>query len=343
MRRAGGWILGLIIVAAMAGGGWFALRRVLSREPATIILLRTENARGPTSDAIVRGAQFALREWGGRAGGFQIQLIENGQGIPAGAPVWIGTSEALLLQGDVQPVPFFVSVLDTHPAEPTGCFRMIPGCNRQGRAAAAWAKKSKAVRAFLLRDRPSLRSGAIAAAFESAASELGLPVEGPVDSSLDQPALLNRILASNPDLVFYSGEEAPYSTSHAIFSALREKGFAGTLVMGEADPEVSFLATRPDLVEGTYLVSPFAPPPPELAGHYFKFAGTRPGPHVTAGYFAMKATLEAIDRAGSIDPADLRRAVTKLPYFDAEGKAALRPCALYVARNGKFEFVENLK
>src|SRR5262245_41422601 len=100
------------------------------------------------------------------------------------------------------------------------------------------------------------------------------------------------------------------------------------LAMAEPDPEVSFLATRPDLVDGTYLVSPFAPAPPELA----KAIGTTPGPHVTAGYFAMKAALEAIDRANSIDPEELRRAAAKLPYFDAQGREALRKCALYRAK-----------
>ena len=70
--------------------------------------------------------------------------------------------------------------------------------------------------------------------------------------------------------------------------------------------------------------------------------GSTPGPHVTAGYYAMKAALEAIDLANSAEPDELRRAATRLPYFDARGRAALRKCALYVARNGRFEFVELL-
>ena len=40
---------------------------------------------------------------------------------------------------------------------------------------------------------------------------------------------------------------------------------------------------------------------------------------------------------------DLTRAAAKLPYFDAQGCAALRKCALYVARNGSFEFVDLLE
>jgi ABC-type branched-subunit amino acid transport system substrate-binding protein len=222
--------------------------------------------------------------------------------------------------------------------EPRDCFRITPGCEQQGRSAAAWAKKSGAARVTLVREAGSRRSESIAAAFGSRARELGLTVAGEFYAS-EKAELINLILASRPDLVFYSGEEAPYSETHRFFSALRAFGYAQTLLTGEADPEVSFLATRPDLQDGMYLVSPFAPAPPELAARM----ATTPGPHVTAGYFAMKATLEAIDRANSIDLAELQRAAARLPYFDAQGRAALRTCALYVARSGKFEFVELLE
>jgi len=335
VKRSGGWILGLIVVAAMIGGGWFASRR-LWKHPVTIVLLRSGNGRGPTDDAIERGSRFALQEWGHRAGRYRVDLQVSGPDNLAASTVWLGTSEALLLLGDHQPAGLSISVLDTHPIEPGGCFRISPGCARQGASAAAWARRSKAARIFLLRDKPSLRSEAVASAFESEARALGLSVEGPADTSADP---VDRILASGSDLVFYSGEEAPYGTSHKIFSALRRKGFTGRLAMGEADPEVSFLATRPDLVDGTYLVSPFAPAPAELA----TAMGTTPGPHVTAGYYAMKAALEAIDRADSMHPGPLKEAAARLRYFDAQGRAALRKCALYVARGGKFEFVELLE
>jgi len=287
VKRAGGWFLGLLVVAAMAGGGWFALRRVYPQGSVDVLLLRTLDEREPTANALRRGAEFALEEAGLRAGRYRVRLLEDQRGLFPLPPVWIGISEGILLRGDEQPPPLSVTAFDTHPWNPTGCFRITPDCDRQGRTAAQWAKQSKAARVFLLRDKPSLKSEAIAAAFESAARERGLAIDGPVDSSLERPALFNRILASGADLLFYSGEEAPYSTAFTLFSALREKGFAGILVMAEADPEVSFLATRPSLVEGTYLVSPFAPPPPELAARM----GTTPGPHVTASYFAMKAAL----------------------------------------------------
>jgi hypothetical protein len=332
MKRAGGWLLGLLIVASLTGGGGFVLRRLLNREVTTVVFV-SGAGRDPTDRALQRGFRLALDEVGSRAGRFRIELGTTAYSSAA----WLGTSEAFLLKGDHQPRPLSISVFDTHPSEPTDCFRITPGCEQQASAAAAWAKKSGAARVYLLREEGSLRSESIAAAFASRAKELGLTVEGPFSSSITSE-LIRHVMASHPDLVFYSGEEAPYSETQRLFSAFRAYGYRGTLLMGEADPEVSFLATRPDLVDGTYLVSPFAPAPPELA----QAMGTTPGPHVTAGYFAMKAALEAIDRANSIDPEELRRAAATLPYFDAQGKAALRKCALYRARDNKFEFVELL-
>ncbi len=71
--------------------------------------------------------------------------------------------------------------------------------------------------------------------------------------------------------------------------------------------------------------------------------GVRPGPHVTCGYFSMRAVLDLMERADSLKPTDLRRAAVTSPYFYRPDYAGLRPCALYVARNGRFEFVQNLE
>jgi len=327
VRRA---LLGLLVIGAMGGAAWFAVRGAFHRKTVGVFFIESGRGPGPTSRAIRRGAEAALDEATSRAGRYRVEILER-VSLESEVAALIGTSGALLARGHELEPPFFVSVLDTHPHDPKGCFRVTPGCARQGRAAAAWAKKSGASRPALILERSSLRSQAIADAFAASIPIAGERLEADVDK-------VDRILASKPDLIFFAGEEAPYSTAFKVFTALRAKGFTGPLLMGEADPEVSFLATRPDLVEGTYLVSPFAPAPPELTARM----GSTPGPHVTAGYLAMKAALRAIDRADQIHPAALIAAAGKLPEFDATG-ASTRPCALYVARKGLFEFVEELK
>jgi hypothetical protein len=331
-RRAGGWILALVVIGAMGGSGWFALRRALHREDAVIVLLVSADDSIPTRQAVQKGARLALEHAGHRAGKYRLTLQERDPGViydmPGPVAAWVGPGDAILARGHQQGRPFSISVFDTHPAEPQDWYPMTPGWSQQGLAAGRWAKKTGASRVFLVRDSNSARSKAIAAAFEKAAAAQGLILTGSADATMENAG---KILVSEADLVFFSGEEAPYGLTTRLFKSLREKGFVGRLATGEADPQVSFLATRPDLVDGTYLVSPFAPGPPELAAR-MKFVQ---GPHITAGYVAMKAVLETIDHANSIKDEDLHRAweARSLP---------LRPCALYVARNGVFEFVETL-
>ncbi|MBI3855577.1 MAG: hypothetical protein HY293_07780 [Planctomycetes bacterium] len=301
--------------------------------------MREPGDRQPTIDALRRGAQFALHEARGRAGRFKVRLADT---PPAMTPnrctaAWIGSSLALMQKGEWDSAAMNVAAFDTHPWESASTLHLTPGCLRQGEAAARWAKRGKAERIYVVQDEDELPSKTIADGFVREAVLAGLnvvQVEG-----FSETRLVPHILAAKADFVFFSGEEAPYGTTRKLFSALREQGFQGTLAAGDADPGVSFLATRPSIVEGTYLVSPFAPAPPDVAARM----GFVPGPHVTAGYFAMKAVLDSLDLANSIDPNVLWRGTPRLPYFDAERRAAQRPCALYVARNGLFEFVEELK
>jgi substrate-binding family protein len=337
VKRAGGWILGLVVIAAMAAGGWFALRRVLFAEKVVVVLMRPNGARGPTMDALARGARFALDEAAGRVGRFRVSLVETAPegSDPPRTVAWIGSTEGLSLKGDWQPAPLEIAAFEVAPWDCPGAYHVTSGLVAQGSDAAAWAKRSNAASVFLVTDE-SLPSVFIARGFETAAKESGLNVVRKELST--EPSLIDLILAARPDLVFYAGEEAPYGTAFKMFTTLREKGFAGKLVMGEADPEVSFLATRPSLVEGTYLISPFARAPAEIAARM----GKVPGPHVTAGYFAMKLALEALERSNSIDDDQLRSTLAKLRPWSPDQRP-LRPCALYVARNGLFEFVEELK
>ena len=177
----------------------------------------------------------------------------------------------------------------------------------------------------------SLASGAIARAFLSKGRELGLSIVGPVDPLAGRTALVDRILAARVDLVFYSGEEAPYVTGTGGVLGPARKRFQGCPPHRGSGSRGFLPQVRTRLVDGSYLVSAFAPPPQAFAEGYAAQMGTSPGPHVTAGYFAMKAALEAIGQAQTIDPGELRRAAGKLPYFDPEGKAAFRPPAPFMA------------
>jgi len=327
--KRGGWLLGVLVIAAMAGGGWFALRKSLFAETVTVVLLRTMKS-DPTQKAMSRGAAAALEERGGRAGRFRVRLEEADPDTPVPGKVisLIGTSEGMMFKNDFH-APLKMAAFDVDPYRDLGAYSLSVTLPQLGDLGAAWAKKSNAARVLLVREKDSPHSHFIAERFIKEARRLGLTLIA--DLSAADPGLTEQVLSSRPDLVFFSGERAPYGTARQIFAPLREKGFAGSLVMAEADPEISFLATRPDLVEGCYLITPFAPAPADVAGRL----GTT-GPHVTAGYFTMKAVLDVLEQADSLNEAELRSAATRVPNFE-------RPCAVYVARNNLFHFVEELK
>ena len=73
MKRAGGWLLGLLAAAAMIGGGWFALRNVLFSPTVIVVLMRDGDAHTVPANALFRGAAFALEEREGRAGKFKVR------------------------------------------------------------------------------------------------------------------------------------------------------------------------------------------------------------------------------------------------------------------------------
>jgi substrate-binding family protein len=336
MRRAGGWVLGLLVVAAMGGGGWFALRNLLFAPTVDVVLMRTSGAHDPTMKALLRGATFALEEAGARAGKFRVRLIDAApeQADHPSTAAWIGSSEAMNLKVNSAPVGF--SVFEVIPWE-RGGYPITPGAVRMGALAAAWAKRKGGPRVALIRAHDSQSSHFLAKGFVDEAKQQGLDLV--FDGTTEDPAIADRVLPTRPDLVFYTGEDAPYATTFKLFSALRKKGFAGPLATGDAHPEVSFLATRPSLVDGTFLISPFAPAPADLAARM----GAVPGPHVTAGYYSMKMALRALERSNSIKQDDLMKGLSTLGSFGPAGGQPLRPGAIYVARNGIYEFVEELK
>jgi hypothetical protein len=335
VKRAGGWTLGVLVITAMAGGGWFALRKVLFSPTVVVVLMRDDHAHTVPADALFRGAAFALQEREGRAGKFKVRLVE-------GAPdetenprtaAWIGSSESINLKINYAPISF--SAYEVIPWEHGGYF-ITPGAARIGSDAATWIQRKFGPRVALITDRDVQAGHFISKGFITAAKDLNLEIVREGEAA--HKDLVGEILQSRPDAVFYTGEQAPYGTTFKLFSALRLNGFKGALVAGDADPAVSFLATRPDLVEGSFLISPFAPAPADLAARM----GIVPGPHVTAGYFAMKTALETLDQADSIEQDDLFKAIQKLGSFGPNDRP-LRPGAVYVARNGLFQFVEELK
>jgi hypothetical protein len=318
MRRAGGWVLGVIAVAAMAVGGWIAFWPILNRETLKIEFMITHESRPPSSDAMISGARFAVEEAGSRAGGYRIQF-DASEVDPTGENC-IVTDPGLLLVARIGNL----------------AFSLFPSLEDTGRAAGVWAKSSGARKTVVLCDQSGASSIKVLQGFRLQARADGLTFDEPIDTAIDRNALLDRVITAGPDLVFYSGEAAPYVTAYDLFDALRKRGYTGRLAMADADAEVSFLAVSNRVVDGTFLISPIGPPSKEFAARYEPATKRHAGPHAWPAYLTMKAILDGVDRAASRRPEDLRRVLAERPPPQL-------PCALYEMKAGKFQFVRDLK
>ncbi len=336
MRRAGGWVLGFVVVAAMAGGGWLGLRPVFTRETVTIGYFRSAIGRDPSNDAMFSGAQFALQEAGGRAGRFKVEFADFKTPYSKLPMVWIGTSDALREGGDVQPEPLRISLMDSLPQFEAEYVHVLATYDEQGRAAGRWAKSSGARFVFLLTENPITKGGGIYDGFRREYPGASPAHVDPADAATRWRDLVGRIVDFAPDLIFYTGEEAPYGLAEGLFTALREKGFAGRVAMAERDPEVSFLALPCRVPEGTMLISPIGPPSKEFAAKYEPATGRHAGPHGWVGYQAMKSALDILERMNNLPFKDFPEVVDRMP-------PTRPPCFLYAARNGRFEFVQKLE
>jgi ABC-type branched-subunit amino acid transport system substrate-binding protein len=280
--------------------------------------------------------RFALDEVGNRAGTCRIEL-SDAPARPGRQPdvsILLGASgllQAIASDGEGSGgAPMKTVSMAMYP------LRVLPDLRELGEAAAAWARKSGAARTVLLIDEPSDPSQQVAEGFEKEGPRPLARLDATEFGAGGPESLIDRILAQKPDLVFYAGEEAPYGRAFTLFDALRKRGYVGRLAMADADPEVSFLAVPTRVVDGTLLVSPIGPPSREFAAAYEPATGRHAGPHAWPGYLLMRAVLERVDRARSSRAAALREAFLENPSVP-------RPGALYVAREGKFVFLQDLK
>ena len=317
----------------MAGGTWLAFQPILNRETVRIVYLGSPEERVPTRDALLSGARFALDEAGWRAGPYRVEFDTPASMGSRLYEVLLTVDPQRLLQAEFQHEPWSSS--DTRP-DAALTLQAMGYLSAEGRAAAAWAKDTGSLNTAIVYDQAESFSGMIALDFRSQADFLHVPYGPLLDMAAGPDMLIDRLLEAKPDLVFYAGERAPYSTGFDLFNALRAKGYKGRLAMADADPEVSFLAVSDHVVEGTYLISTIGPPSKEFSAAYEPATGRHAGPHAWPGYRLMKRVLDVIGRSPSPRSIDLIHQANLL-------QEELLPCSLYILRGGKFVFVQDLK
>lgn len=305
MGRAGGWILGLVVVVGMAATAVLGLRPILFRKTLVFEYPNAETLSAEQMKAI----QLAFAERNHRAGSFRV------------IPGFITGPLASRPRTNVLTLQFAGGTWTT--SRPDGgqeALTLIPTTYHVGLQAARWARRLAVTRVFAI---PQAYIGMTTAdefarGFRQEAGSLGLAFGAP-SSNPQGKSLVDQVLEFRTELLIL-----PPVEPSVLIDALRTTGYAGKVLIF-----TEWSKPGPGL-EGTLFVSRYFPPPATA---------------LSTDYYAHLMTtlaLEAIERAGTDDPKQIYKALAASPEFDEDGFSTL-PGGLYVVRKGAVQFVEPLK
>jgi branched-chain amino acid transport system substrate-binding protein len=240
--------------------------------------------------------------------------------------------------------------------------RVVPADDIQGAVAAQWARDLGVKKVYILDDQELYGKG-VADVFEQNAKKLGLQVvghEGIQTKAADYKALMNKIKALEPDLIYFGG-----ITANGAGQLVKDKVGVGmpndkVKFMGaDGIYEQAFIeAAGAENAEGVYATFGGIPPDKltgkalEWANNYRRKYGGELAAYTIYAYEAMKVALDAIERAGRKDRRAIRDAVFATKNFtkgvlgtwsfDENGDTTLTTMSGGQVKAGKFQFVKEL-
>ncbi|MEZ2236764.1 branched-chain amino acid ABC transporter substrate-binding protein [Microcoleus sp.] len=248
-----------------------------------------------------------------------------------------------------------------YPAGTRNFSRVVPADDLQGAVAANWAKSLGVKKVYILDDQELYGKG-IADVFEASAKTAGIEVlgrEGIDIKASDYKALMNKIKALNPEMIYFGG--TTQSNAGQIIKDIRNVGMTQEAVkfMGpDGIKEQALIDAGGKDAEGVYATFGGLPPK-ELTGEGAKwYAGYKakynaePEAYAAYAYESAKVIIGAINKVCKNDRAAIRDAVLATKdfngvlgnwSFDANGDTSLTTMSGNVVKGGKWEFVSPLK
>ena len=242
-------------------------------------------------------------------------------------------------------------------------FRVCTIDSRQGAAGAQFARKLGFKRAYILDDNETYGLG-LANVFENDFKNLGGTVLGHdhiTQNQQDFKALLTKVAATKPDVVFFGGTTS--NGGGLIRKQMSDVGMGSVAYMGGdgiSDPE--FLTVAGTTANGTYytVAAPNAnklPSAQQFVKAYQARWNSPVGPYSASAYAAAQVLIAAIEKA-------IRQNGNKMPTraqvlkdvaettglatpigtlgFDKSGDSTNPILSLWTIRNGKADFVNQL-
>jgi branched-chain amino acid transport system substrate-binding protein len=172
------------------------------------------------------------------------------------------------------------------------------------------------------------------------------------DKAVDFAAILTKIKATKPDVIFFGGmdpQAAPMSLQ------MKKLGIKAVLLMGDGGCTADFLKNAGASADGQYCSKPGVPTEQMPGGPAFidKYKAKYNAPiqlYAPYAYDAVMVVVEAIKRAGSADSAAILAELPKTSYkgvttdisFDEKGDIKDAAVTLYVAKGGQWQQVETV-
>lgn len=239
--------------------------------------------------------------------------------------------------------------------------RVVPADDIQGVVAAKWAKSLGVKKVYVLNDQELYGKG-LGTIFEENAKKEGLEVlgqEGIDSKAADYKALMTKIKALNPDMIYFGG--ITQNNAGQLIKDMRNVGMTADKVkfMGpDGIYEKALIDAAGKDAEGVYATFGGIPAK-ELTGDgktwyesYKKKFNAEPEAYAAYGYESAKVIVNAINKVCKNDRAAIRDAVMATKEFkgvlgnwsfDANGDTSLTTMSGNVVKNGKWEFVTKLE
>jgi len=239
--------------------------------------------------------------------------------------------------------------------------RVVPADDLQGSAAANWAQSLGVKRVYILDDQELYGKG-LADIFNATAKQKGIQVlgqEGIDPKASDYKALMTKIKALNPDLIYFGG--ITQNNAGQLIKDARNVGMTADRVkfMGpDGTFEQALIDAAGKDAEGFYATFGGVPAK-ELTGAgktwyeaYKEKYKAEPEAYASYGYESAKVVIDAIDKVCKNDRAAIRDAVFATKdfkgllgtwSFDANGDTTLNTLSGNEVKDGKWSFVTLLK
>jgi len=234
-------------------------------------------------------------------------------------------------------------------------FRVMANDVQQGKVLGDYAAKQLGAKKIAIIDDKTAYGEGLAKEFKKAAEAGGVKVaaeEHTDDKSVDFAAILTKVKAKRPDLVFYGGMDAQ---AGPLAAQMKKLGVKAKLLMGDGGCTTEFPKLAGDAAEGSYCSLPGVPLDKMSGGTAFqarykaKF-NTDIQLYAPYSYDAAMVIIEAMKRANSVEPAKYLAELPKTAYsgltskisFDEKGDVKDGAVTLYQFKAGNKEPLETV-